>query len=121
MCNNFASVKQVPANELWRQSRIVDMLSSNGFLPVITCLTRVNPTSATLIDNIFTNNIADVYLFMQEFFVTDVSHHYHFFYMNRELILKKNGVYRYKRVLDPYNKDTFHPAPPVQHTGVKCT
>ena len=31
----------------------VDMLSSNGFLPLITRPTRVTPTSATLIDNIF--------------------------------------------------------------------
>ena len=37
----------------------VDMLSSNGFLPLITRPTRVTPTSATLIDTIFTNNIAD--------------------------------------------------------------
>ena len=31
------------------------MMSSSGFLPLITCPTRVTATSATLIDNIFTN------------------------------------------------------------------
>ena len=36
------------------------MLSSNGFLPLITRPTRVIATSATLIDDIFTNNLIDI-------------------------------------------------------------
>ena len=41
-------------------AQFVDMMSSNGFLPLITRPSRVTATSATLIDNIFTNNIGDI-------------------------------------------------------------
>ena len=58
--------QHVPPGEL------LDMLSSNGCLPLITRPTRVTPTCATLIDNIFTNNIADISHCMQGLLVTDV-------------------------------------------------
>ena len=41
-------------------AQFVDMMSSNGFLPLITRPARVTATSVTLIDNIFTNNIGDI-------------------------------------------------------------
>ena len=88
----------------------VDMLSSNGFLPLITRPTRVTPTSATLIDNIYTNNIADVSHCMQGLLVTDVSDHYPIFHINREFVLKENDVYVYKRLFTSSNKDSFHSA-----------
>ena len=90
----------------------VDMLSSNGFLPLITRPTRVTPTSATLtcIDNIFTNNIADVSHCMQGLLVTDVSDHYPIFHINREFVLKENDLYVYKRLFTSSNKDSFHSA-----------
>ena len=41
-------------------SQFVDVMSSNGVLPLITRPSRVTATSATSIDNIFTNNIGDI-------------------------------------------------------------
>ena len=80
------------------------------FLSLITRPTRVTPTSATLIDNIFSNNIADVSHCMQGFLVTDVSDHYPIFHINREFVLKENDVYEYKRLFTSSNKDSFHSA-----------
>ena len=40
--------------------QFVDMMSSSGFLPLITRPTRVTATSSTLIDNIFTNYLEDI-------------------------------------------------------------
>ena len=41
-------------------AQFVDMMSSSGFLPLITRPTRVTATSDTLIDNIFTNYLEDI-------------------------------------------------------------
>ena len=41
----------------------VDVMSSNSFMPLITRPTRVIATSATLIDNIFTNYFENLRLF----------------------------------------------------------
>ena len=83
------------------------MFSSNGFLPLITRPTRVTPTSARLIDNIFTNNIAVVSHCMQGLLVTDVSDHYPIFHINKEFVLKENDVYVHKRLFTSSNKDSF--------------
>ena len=62
------------------------------------------------IDNIFTNNIAEVSLSMQGLPVTDVPGHNQIFNINWELLLKENFVYMYKTVFDSSEKDTFHSA-----------
>ena len=90
--------------------KFVDMLSSNSFVPLITRPTRVTPTSATFIDNIFTNNIAHVSHCMQRLLVTDVSDHYPIFHIDREFVLKENDGYVYKRLFTSSDKDSFHSA-----------
>ena len=63
----------------------VDMMSSSGFLPLITRPTRVTATSATLIDNIFTNNLIEISHFLQGLFITDVSDHFPIFHVSRRM------------------------------------
>ena len=53
----------------------VDTMFSNTCLPLITKPTRITPTSATLIDNIYSNNLPGEYTHMQGIIYTDISDH----------------------------------------------
>ena len=66
-------------------AQFVDMMSSSGFMPLITRPTRVTATSATLIDNIFTNNLMDISHSLQGLFITDVSDHFPIFHVSRRM------------------------------------
>ena len=53
-----------------------DTMFSYGFIPLITRPTRVTQSSATLIDNIFTNQLLDLHNeSMQGILITDISDH----------------------------------------------
>ena len=84
-----------------------DVITSNGFLPIITRPTRVTATSATLIENIFTNNILDVSTSFQGLFVTDLSDHYPIFHIDRQMKVKESEMFMYKRIFSPSNRDLF--------------
>ena len=60
-----------------------DTLFSNGFVPLITRLTRVTSNSATLIDNIFTNQVNNnnINHVMSGILLTDISDHYPIFHI----------------------------------------
>ena len=60
----------------------VDLLSSYSFLPLITRPTRITASSATLIDNIFTNHIENLDHSTQGLLVTDILDHYPIFHIN---------------------------------------
>ena len=60
----------------------VDTMSSYAFVPLINRPTRVTATSATVIDNIFTNNFENLENYFQGVLVTDISDHYSIFYIN---------------------------------------
>ena len=68
--------------------QFVDMISSNGFLPLITRPSRVTATSATSIDNIFTNNIGDMNNSVEGLFITDISDHFPVFHIARQMEIK---------------------------------
>ena len=61
----------------------VGSLPSYGFLPLISRSTRVTTRSATLIDNLFTNNFQQNIASCQGTLVTDVSDHFPIFHMSR--------------------------------------
>ena len=68
-----------------------DVMFSNGFIPLITRPTRVTQSTATLIDNIFTNQLVEVCnASLQGILLTDISDHYPVFYVNN--MLKKEIV-----------------------------
>ena len=60
----------------------VDTMYSNAFLPLITKSTRITPTSATLIDNIYSTNIPGENTQMQGIIYTDISDHLSIFMQN---------------------------------------
>ena len=64
-------------------AQFADMMSSSGFLPLITRPTRVTDTPATLIDNIFTNYLEDISHSIQGLFIFDVSDHFPIFHVSR--------------------------------------
>ena len=88
-------------------AQFVDMMSSNGFLPLITRPSRVTATSATLIDNIFTNNIGDVNHSVQGLFITDISDHFLVFHIAKQMEIKENDTYVYKRLYNSRNRENF--------------
>ena len=88
-------------------AQFVDMMSSNGFLPLITRPSRVTATSATLIDNIFTNNIGDINNYVQGLFITDISDHFPVFHIGRQMEIKEKDTYIFKRLYSFQNKENF--------------
>ena len=78
-------------------AQFVDMLSSNGFLPLIT-----RPSSATLIDNIFTNNIGDMNYSIQGLFITDISDHFPVFHIAKQMEIEEKDAYIYIYILYIY-------------------
>ena len=54
---------------------------SGGFIPLITTPTRVTHTSATLIDNIYSNQILDRDHSVNGIMMTDISDHYPIFHI----------------------------------------
>ena len=88
-------------------AQFVDMMSSNGFLPLITRPSRVTATSATLIDNIFTNNIGDINNSVQGLFITDISDHFPVFHIARQMEIKEKDTYIFKRLYSFQKKNFF--------------
>ena len=71
------------------------------FLPLI------SRPSATLIDNIFTNNIGDINHSVQGLFITDISDHFPVFHIAKQMEIKENDAHVYKKLYRSRNKDNF--------------
>ena len=63
-------------------AQFIDMLYPNAFVPLINRPTRVTPSSATLIDKIFSNNPRSNEHMLQGIFVTDILGHFPVFHAN---------------------------------------
>ena len=88
-------------------AQFVDMMSSSGFLPLITRPTRVTATSATLIDNIFTNYLEDIGHSIQGLFITDVSDHFPIFHVSRGMQMSDVDTHICRRLYSLRNKEEF--------------
>ena len=81
-------------------SIFLDLLYANGYLPLINRPTRISTDTATLIDNIFTNNIS-VGNNINSIFCTDISDHLpiaHIYYHKPNDVV--NDQYHSKRVIN---------------------
>ena len=87
--------------------QFVDIMSSNAFLPLITRPTRITANSATLIDNIFTNNLDDIVHSVHGISVTDISDHYPIFCINKGVLIPETEEIVYKRIYSNRNKQAF--------------
>ena len=88
-------------------AQFVDMMSSSGFLPLITRPTRVTATSPTLIDNIFTNYLGDIGHSIQGLFITDVSDHFPIFHVSRGMQMSDVDTHICRRLYSLRNKEEF--------------
>ena len=71
----------------------LDILYSHHLLPNITKPTRVTKSSATLIDNIFSNDISSYDNLLTRIMYTDITDHYPVFYIDHSSTLKlKNNI-----------------------------
>ncbi len=86
--NLFNSDTHNPTSEF-----ITTMYSKNLF-PFIRTLTRITTHSPTLIDNIFTNNLADRYTFQNSILFTDITDHLQIFH-----IIKMTNKTTHKKVI----------------------
>ena len=65
-------------------NEFVNMMSRYAFVPLISRPTRVTADTATLIDNIFTNDIVNFGYLLNGVLVSDISDHYPVFHINCE-------------------------------------
>ena len=84
-----------------------DTIYSYGLIPLITRPTRVTETSATLIDNIFTNKSISCEKSMYGILVSDISDHYPIFCVETILKSKSINVPFLKRDFSEKNKMKF--------------
>ena len=80
----------------------LNCIYSNSLFPVITKPTRVTSSSATLIDNLFTNAIANAQSFTGILYA-DVSDHFPIFYIDHSTKVKIPHKYIRKRIYSPEN------------------
>ena len=85
----------------------IDLLSSYSFVPLITRPTRVTATTATLIDNILTNNVENINHSDQGILVTDVTDHYLVFHIHRIPKDKETEVHFIKHIYSMKNEQAF--------------
>ena len=95
-------------------SDFVDICFSNSFLPLINKPTRVTKYSATIIDNIITNDILNI-SHIQGLLLSDISDHFPVFLIYKELSSKNVKVEVKKRVLTAKSMSSFRDA--LQNTS----
>ena len=93
--------KHTPTQEL------LDMLYSYLLLPLVTKPTRVTTTTATLIDNIFTNDLENLDKAFTGILYSDVTDHFPIFYIDNTQTGKTAPKFILKRLYTPANSKKF--------------
>ena len=88
-------------------AEFADLLYANSFIPLINRPTRVSRFSATLIDNIFTNNFQNIHKSNQGILVTEISDHFPIFHINWNICGRKKDVYFVARKKHTTNRQDF--------------
>ena len=88
-------------------SEFNDIMYSVGFIPLITRPTRVTHTSATLIDNIYSNQILDRDHSLNGIMMTDISDHYPIFHIANYIQAQDVEYSITRRNYTIKNKDNF--------------
>jgi len=102
-CNIFASDKY-HTHKL--TSNFVDITASHHFLPIITRPTRITSSSATLIDNLFTNNIKKIS--NPVILIDDISDHLPIFALIETILpLTDNSLFHSERQINVSTKEYF--------------
>ena len=85
----------------------VNSMYSFGFVPLINRPTRITQHSATIIDNIFTNNHNALIKSYQGILVTDLSDHFPVFHVIQDLTAVEQDIFIMKRSFTAKNKHAF--------------
>ena len=88
-------------------AEFLEMMYSYSFLPLINKPTRVKSTSATLIDNIYCNNIDNNDLVLTGIFFTDLSDHFPIFCVSKNKVNEEQPQCIKKRIFNDANKLKF--------------
>ena len=89
----------------------VDLMFSHSIIPVITKPTRVTSRSATLIVNIFSNNILDTQCIYNGILFTDITDHFPVFHIDYSSRIKTEPQYIKKRIYSEHNVRIFRNLP----------
>ena len=88
-------------------AEFTDMMYANSFIPLVTRPTRITQSSATLIDNIFTNDLENLATSMQGILVADITDHFPVAYINTEYSNLEKEITVLKRVSTARNRTLF--------------
>ena len=86
--------------------RFLDIMYSNSLVPMICKPTRETETTATLIDNVFTDNYNIIDQFLQGILPTDISDHYIIFHI-WDKICPSNDLFQLVRLINDKRIETF--------------
>ena len=104
LCSDL-NINLIRYNEHSPTNDFLNMLISHSFLPVITLPSRITPTNATLIDNIFTNKSLDSY--NGGLIYSSLSDHLPIFYLNVSNQTSNKDSSIQKRNMSKENIDNF--------------
>ena len=88
-------------------SDFLDILYSDSFIPLINRPTRVTESSATIIDNIFTNNLKTTNKTKSGIFPIDISDHFFIWHIHQLDISVTKPTHMFRRNLNDRNKQNF--------------
>ena len=88
-------------------AEFTDMMYANSFIPLVTRPTRITQSSATLIDNIFTNDLENLATSMQGILVADITDHFPVAYINTKYSNLEKEITVLKRVSTVRNRTLF--------------
>ena len=87
--------------------RFLDIMYSNSLVPLICKPTRETEITATLIDNVFTNNYNVNDQFLQGILTTDISDHYIIFHVS-DKICPSNDQFQLARLINDKRMETYN-------------
>ena len=88
-------------------SAFLSLMYSHSLVPLITRPTRIGKDTASLIDNIFTNNLVALQTSFQGVLTTDISDHYPVFHINPSFVRTENESFCVKRMMNETNRKKF--------------
>ena len=112
LCGDFNS-DLLKYDQTNNYKKIYDLLSSYGIFPMILLPTRVCGNSATIVDNIFTNNIENSLISGN--IKTDLSDHYSQFISVQKLKIDYKTITIYKRDYSSFSEKSFRDDVSIQN------
>ena len=88
-------------------TNVVDLFYSFGFMPLINRPTRISNTTATIIDNIYTNAYSDLTNSDHGILICDITDHFPIFHINRKVTKAVDEITIKKRFFSSQNKTKF--------------